>query len=604
MPFGIQRLRIKPRIHLGFGLLMLLNLALAIFCGAQLSSLHTQVTRLVSQTSVLETSRLLEVLKAASLTYQQSQDEAALKQLDDAQSEVASLMQEAIQATPSPDRLQAYQGVQQMLGKLEPDLKHLAELGNTIQRARTQLYTGGDQLTESSQRLVDTASKEGGAAEVASAAQLESAMLLVRVANWRFLATHDPNGPSTFKKNADEAANVLARFERQVTSSAARGSTAEVASNLALYRQSFDDISTAMLQGDQLYKESIAPLILENQQRLEAIRQAALGDIGNIQRATDRQLSAALWLEAIISSVLLALGAFLALVIARSIAIPLSLSALKVHSNTQQIAATAKEQQATATEIAATTTEIGATSREIFATSKELVKTMQEVANVAEQTANLADSGQVALTDMEATMRQIVGAGSSINDKLTVLNDKASNITQVVTTITKVADQTNLLSLNAAIEAEKAGEYGRGFSVVASEIRRLSDQTAVATYDIEQMVKEIRSAVSAGVMGMDKFSEEVRRGMQKVGDVAGQLSQIIQQVQALAPRVESVNEGMRAQANGAEQITQALTQLSEAVQQTVESSRQSGLAIDDLNQVSRGLRESLSRINVDDSVRH
>ena len=133
-------------------------------------------------------------------------------------------------------------------------------------------------------------------------------------------------------------------------------------------------------------------------------------------------------------------------------------------------------------------------------------------------------------------MRHVMEAAGSINAKLAVLNEKAGNINQVVTTITKVADQTNLLSLNAAIEAEKAGEYGRGFAVVATEIRRLADQTAVATYDIEQMVKEIQSAVSAGVMGMDKFSEEVRRGMQEVQQVGGQLSQIIQQVQALAPR--------------------------------------------------------------------
>ena len=161
-----------------------------------------------------------------------------------------------------------------------------------------------------------------------------------------------------------------------------------------------------------------------------------------------------------------------------------------------------------------------------------------------------------------------------------------------------MADQTNLLSLNAAIEAEKAGEYGRGFAVVATEIRRLADQTAVATYDIEQMVKEIQSAVAAGVMGMDKFSEEVRRGMQEVQQVGGQLSQVIQQVQALAPRVESVNDGMQAQATGAEQITQALTQLSEAAQQTVESLRQSGQAIDELNRVAIGLRGGVSRFTL------
>ena len=195
-------------------------------------------------------------------------------------------------------------------------------------------------------------------------------------------------------------------------------------------------------------------------------------------------------------------------------------------------------------------------------------------------------------------MLHIIEATGSISTKLAVLNEKAGNITQVVTTITKVADQTNLLSLNAAIEAEKAGEYGRGFAVVATEIRRLADQTAVATYDIEQMVKEIQSAVSAGVMGMDKFSEEVRRGMQEVQEVGGQLSQIIQQVQALAPRCEAVNEGMQAQSTGAEQITQALAQQSEAAQQTVDSLRQSNRAIDGLNTVATGMRDGVARFNV------
>jgi methyl-accepting chemotaxis protein WspA len=273
-------------------------------------------------------------------------------------------------------------------------------------------------------------------------------------------------------------------------------------------------------------------------------------------------------------------------------------SGLQVNSSVTEIAATAREQQATATEIATTTTEIGATSREISVTSMKLVGTMNDVAAVAEQSAVLAGQGQVGLTHMEETMHRVIDAAGSISAKLAVLSEKAGNISQVVTTITKVADQTNLLSLNAAIEAEKAGEYGRGFAVVATEIRRLADQTAVATYDIEQTVKEILSAVAAGVMGMDKFSEEVRRGMQDVQQVGGQLSQVIQQVQALAPRVELVNDGMQAQASGAEQITQALTQLSEAAQQTVDSLRQSGQAIDELNRVAISLRGGVSRFTL------
>lgn len=273
-------------------------------------------------------------------------------------------------------------------------------------------------------------------------------------------------------------------------------------------------------------------------------------------------------------------------------------SSIQVNTSMTEVAATSKEQQATASEIAATTTEIGATAKEISATSNELVRTMDEVSAVAEQAAALAGGGRAGLARMEATMRQVVEAARAINAKLGVLSEKAGNINQVVTTITKVADQTNLLSLNAAIEAEKAGQYGRGFAVVATEIRRLADQTAVSTYDIEQMIKEIQSAVAGGVMGMDKFSEEVRRGMLEVQQVSGQLSEIIQQVQGLVPHFEVANEGMQAQATGAAQISDALSQLGEAAQQTVETLHQSTMAIDELQQVSGGLRSSIARFKL------
>jgi methyl-accepting chemotaxis protein WspA len=273
-------------------------------------------------------------------------------------------------------------------------------------------------------------------------------------------------------------------------------------------------------------------------------------------------------------------------------------SSVQVTTSVTEIAATSKQQQATATETAATTTEIGATSREIAATSRDLVRTMTEVSTAADQASVAAGSGQQGLARMEETMHSVMGAADLVNAKLAILNEKAGNINQVVVTIVKVADQTNLLSLNAAIEAEKAGEYGRGFAVVATEVRRLADQTAVATYDIEQMVREIQSAVSAGVMGMDKFSEEVRRGMFEVQQVGEQLSQIIHQVQALAPRVLMVNEGMQAQATGAEQINHALVQLGDASSQTVESLRQASFAIDELSQVAVGLRSGVSRFKV------
>jgi methyl-accepting chemotaxis protein WspA len=273
-------------------------------------------------------------------------------------------------------------------------------------------------------------------------------------------------------------------------------------------------------------------------------------------------------------------------------------SGIQVNTTATEISATARQQQSTAHEIAATTAQIGATSKQISTTSKELVKTMNEVSQVAEQTARLAGSGQNAISRMEATMRQIMEASGSITAKLAVLSEKTTNINSVVTTITKVADQTNLLSLNAAIEAEKAGEYGLGFAVVAMEIRRLADQTAVATYDIEKMVKEMQTAVSSGVMGMDKFSEEAKRGVEEIQQVSTHLGQIINQVQTLTPRFQTVNEGMHAQAHGAQQISETLTQLTEAAQQTAESLRQSNMAIEQLNGAARSLQTSVARFKL------
>jgi methyl-accepting chemotaxis protein WspA len=223
---------------------------------------------------------------------------------------------------------------------------------------------------------------------------------------------------------------------------------------------------------------------------------------------------------------------------------------------------------------------------------------MNEVSHVAEQAAHLASSGQASITRMEGTMRQIMDASGSVSAKLAALNERTANINSVVTTITKVADQTNLLSLNAAIEAEKAGEYGLGFAVVAMEIRRLADQTAVATYDIEKMVKEMQAAVAAGVAGMEKFAEEAKRGVDEVRQVSVHLAQIIHQVQMLTPRFQLVNEGMHAQAQGAQQISDTLSQLSEAAQHTAESLRTSTAAIEQLNGAAHGLQTSVARFKL------
>ncbi|WP_395398800.1 methyl-accepting chemotaxis protein [Pseudoduganella sp. UC29_106] len=139
-----------------------------------------------------------------------------------------------------------------------------------------------------------------------------------------------------------------------------------------------------------------------------------------------------------------------------------------------EIAASARQQEATGIEQSQTSVEVLSTSKEISANTVQLLKTMEEATAVADYTSNTTAKAQGDLKRLDGVMHQMVGASDIINAKLAALSEKASNINSVLTTIVKVADQTNILSLNAAIEAEKAGEAGRGFSVVATEIRRLA----------------------------------------------------------------------------------------------------------------------------------
>jgi methyl-accepting chemotaxis protein WspA len=271
---------------------------------------------------------------------------------------------------------------------------------------------------------------------------------------------------------------------------------------------------------------------------------------------------------------------------------------IQVTTSATEIAASAKQQEATGIEQAQTSVEILSTTKEISANTIQLLKTMEDATAVADYTTSATADAQENLRRMDGTMQHMVSATDSINAKLAALSEKASNINSVLVTITKVADQTNILSLNAAIEAEKAGDAGRGFSVVATEIRRLADQTSVSTWDIEQMLKEMQSAVSASVMGMDKFSEEIRRSVGEVRQVTDQLSGVMDQVQKLAPQFDAVLQGMQSQAVGAQQISETMMQLNDATQQTVESLKSTSEAVHQLQYAAGDLQTSVANFAV------
>jgi len=273
-------------------------------------------------------------------------------------------------------------------------------------------------------------------------------------------------------------------------------------------------------------------------------------------------------------------------------------SGIQVTTSATEISASARQLEASVAEQAASTREVTATSHEISKTSDDLVRLIGGVGEQLANTAGLAETGRSDLGRMESAMRLLMKATGSITTKLATINERANRISSVVTTINKVSDQTNLLSLNAAIEAEKAGEYGKGFAVVAREISRLADQTASATQDIEYVVREMQSSVAAGVMEMDKFAEQVRTGVGEVAGIGDELTKIIDQVRNLGPEFETVQQCMQVQSQGAVQISEAMTQLSQAVDQTRESLQEFKLATGQLNDAVHGLQGEVTRFKI------
>jgi methyl-accepting chemotaxis protein WspA len=273
-------------------------------------------------------------------------------------------------------------------------------------------------------------------------------------------------------------------------------------------------------------------------------------------------------------------------------------SGIQVTSSITELAATNKQREASASEHAATTSEIAASTAEIAATGNNLLSTTKKVNSLTKNAAFAAAEGHSGLKRIDEKMVVMENATLDIVNRLSVLSEKAGNIAGVVKTINKVADQTNLLSLNAAIEAEKAGEYGAGFSVVASEIRRLADQTAVATFDIEQMVQDVQSAISSAVMGIDKFAGDTRKNAEEIRLIAEELDGVIEQVEVLKPQIEALTEGIDVQTLGAKQISEAINHLNVATQQNAESITQTSTTIAQLHQAAMLLQEGASRFKL------
>jgi len=277
-------------------------------------------------------------------------------------------------------------------------------------------------------------------------------------------------------------------------------------------------------------------------------------------------------------------------------------SGIQVTTSATEISASSRDIEATIAEQSSSTKQVTSTSYEISETADRLAQSIERISKDAKSTANLAVESRNDIDKMDNTMQNLKQSTSYISSKLSVIHNKSNKISGIITTINKISEQTNLLSLNAAIEAEKAGEYGKGFSVVAREISRLADQTANATQDIEFMVKEMNESVSQGVVEMNRFGDEVLGSVEIVSLIGDKLSDIIEKVNALIPDFEESNIGMQQQAYFANQIADTMKNLSIATEQTRQSLIDFRSATSQLSEAVSGLQTEVKKFKLKEDL--
>ncbi|MGB0580756.1 MAG: methyl-accepting chemotaxis protein [Limisphaerales bacterium] len=276
----------------------------------------------------------------------------------------------------------------------------------------------------------------------------------------------------------------------------------------------------------------------------------------------------------------------------------------RLHQNANAVAQAAKtilsatgHQQKAVDQIEHVTEFLAEAGSKIHFSASQLANTISVVGQASDAASRLGESGTAGLGELDGAMKVISDSSEAINSKLENLNEKAGAVSRVVSTMSKVADQTNLLSINAAIEAEKAGESGKGFAVVASEIQRLADRTAQDADEVEQLVKEMQKAVAAGVIGTEQFDNDVRAGTEGLTELTATVEGIARQIEAIKPQVEIISNSMQAQSEGARQLQARSHSLDEAMKDSAESAHEMRAAVQQLESAAHELEDGKSRFN-------
>lgn len=266
-----------------------------------------------------------------------------------------------------------------------------------------------------------------------------------------------------------------------------------------------------------------------------------------------------------------------------------------LNSAANELVATATQQGSSISQQASSIQEVSTTLDEIKALANQATEKARSVLQISDRSLDVSKTGQQSLEQAGEVMAKIKSQVEAIASNILDLSERAIQIGEITSTVNDIAEQSNLLAVNAAIEATKAGEAGKGFGVVAVEVKNLASQSKQATSQVRTILSQVQKATSSTVMVTEEGSKRVEKGVHQIHQVNANIKQLYEIIVELSNAIKQISISAKQQESGIEQIAIALRQINQASNENVAGAKQQNITAHNLNQLATGLNTIVQR---------